>query len=377
MRSYQSEAIESWCAAGGRGVVVLPTGAGKTRLAIAVIEGLNRTALILVPTRVLLHQWRAALREVGVPASGQWGDGTLRTERITVSTYHAALIHMRTFGGSFHLVVVDECHHFVTRSYASLLAQSTAPLALGLSATPPRDEGLENFRDAFGGIVFERRPADIQNHLAKFVRVEERVPVPSALARELVEGRKAGAEVLAQARVAGRMATPADVAKLLRGRRPMAQKWLAWLAAREALSRWEGLVLATELAIQRHAIGRFVVFAESTALAVRIACRLVVPCFVTGIDAQERTLAMQGFKEGRVRGVVSCRVLNEGFDLPGVDTCLIVGSVRSETEYVQRLGRALRKCGNERVKLVEILPDLPSSQRASALRGAWLAERFS
>ncbi len=54
LRPYQDSALWSWQAAGRRGVVVLPTGAGKTRIAIAAMARARRSALALVPTRVLL-----------------------------------------------------------------------------------------------------------------------------------------------------------------------------------------------------------------------------------------------------------------------------------------------------------------------------------
>jgi hypothetical protein len=60
-RPYQAEALAAWRAAGGRGVVVLPTGAGKTFLAVLAIEALRLWSLVLVPTLDLLGQWRTAL----------------------------------------------------------------------------------------------------------------------------------------------------------------------------------------------------------------------------------------------------------------------------------------------------------------------------
>jgi superfamily II DNA or RNA helicase len=57
LRDYQEEAFQQWMKRGQRGVVVLPTGAGKTRLALHTIKMIQRNTLILVPTRVLLYQW--------------------------------------------------------------------------------------------------------------------------------------------------------------------------------------------------------------------------------------------------------------------------------------------------------------------------------
>src|SRR5262245_33555948 len=58
LRPYQQTAVAAWEGAGRRGIVVLPTGAGKTRTAIAAIARAGCSALCLVPTRVLAEQWR-------------------------------------------------------------------------------------------------------------------------------------------------------------------------------------------------------------------------------------------------------------------------------------------------------------------------------
>jgi hypothetical protein len=80
LRSYQREAVEAWRANGDRGVVELPTGAGKTVLAIEAIAALGVPTLVVVPTIDLLEQWRRELEtEFDVPI-GQLGGGEQRDE---------------------------------------------------------------------------------------------------------------------------------------------------------------------------------------------------------------------------------------------------------------------------------------------------------
>src|SRR5713226_2060847 len=54
---HQSEALESWWGSGGRGVVVLPTGTGKTHVAVLAIQRAGRPTLVVTPTIDLLNQW--------------------------------------------------------------------------------------------------------------------------------------------------------------------------------------------------------------------------------------------------------------------------------------------------------------------------------
>ena len=62
-RPYQDDALAAWLAAEGRGVVVLPTGAGKTVLALMATARLGLRTLVVVPTIELLYQWRDAMIE--------------------------------------------------------------------------------------------------------------------------------------------------------------------------------------------------------------------------------------------------------------------------------------------------------------------------
>ena len=67
---HQQEALETWWQQGGRGVVVLPTGTGKTHLAILAIQKAGRPSLVIAPTIDLMNQWYDELTEAfGVPSA--------------------------------------------------------------------------------------------------------------------------------------------------------------------------------------------------------------------------------------------------------------------------------------------------------------------
>src|SRR5690349_20261509 len=112
LRPYQQAALDSWEVAGHRGIVVLPTGAGKTRIALGAIASARVSTLCLVPTRILLHQWQAELERAYDGGVGALGDGSRRLRPITVATYESAYRYMHRFGDRFRLLIVDEAHHF-------------------------------------------------------------------------------------------------------------------------------------------------------------------------------------------------------------------------------------------------------------------------
>src|SRR4051812_8019401 len=108
LRSYQEAALNGWELAGRRGVVVLPTGSGKTLLALAAMARTGATTLCLVPTCALLDQWREELGRAHAGPIGCFGDGKHDLQAITVATFASAQRHGEQLGSRFDLLVVDE-----------------------------------------------------------------------------------------------------------------------------------------------------------------------------------------------------------------------------------------------------------------------------
>jgi superfamily II DNA or RNA helicase len=157
LRPYQEAALAAWELATRRGTAVLPTGSGKTRLAIAAMVRANVPALCLVPTRVLLDQWARAIRELVGFEPGRLGDGEHRIDTITVATFESAWRHMHRLGNQFDLLVVDEAHHFGTGMRDEALDMCTAPLRLGLTATKPRGQAAARLDELVGPTIYELR----------------------------------------------------------------------------------------------------------------------------------------------------------------------------------------------------------------------------
>ncbi|MFB6368502.1 MAG: DEAD/DEAH box helicase family protein, partial [Gemmatimonadota bacterium] len=111
-RDYQRRALERWTAAGGRGSVVLPTGSGKTFVAILAVERHGRGACVVAPTRALVNQWYAQLADAfGPERVGTYYADEKDVRPITVTTYHSAFTVQERWGERFDLLVLDEVHH--------------------------------------------------------------------------------------------------------------------------------------------------------------------------------------------------------------------------------------------------------------------------
>src|SRR6266566_141723 len=141
-RPYQNEALAHWLAVGSAGVIILPTGSGKTLVAAMAIHETGLWTLVVVPTLDLLQQWRTALASalsLGTGEIGIFGGGEKETKPITIITYDSAALYPRELQ-RFGLLVFDECHHLPAPTYRLIAESAFTPLRLGLSATPERSD---------------------------------------------------------------------------------------------------------------------------------------------------------------------------------------------------------------------------------------------
>jgi hypothetical protein len=93
LRPDQHAAIEAWEHAGHRGVIVKPTGTGKTEIALAIIARHRAPTLVVAPLRDLMYQWQRRIKKGLGFEAGVLGDGRQEVWPITVTTYDSAWIH--------------------------------------------------------------------------------------------------------------------------------------------------------------------------------------------------------------------------------------------------------------------------------------------
>src|SRR5213083_2827783 len=169
LRPYQEAALWAWELAQRRATVVLPTGSGKTRLALAAMARAGSSALCLVPTRILLAQWLHHIKRTYAGPVGCYGDGAHELAALTVATFESAYRHMDRLGNRFDLLVVDEAHHFGCGLRDEALEMAIAAARLGLTATPPRPPAADRLAELVGPTVYELSIGDLAGRfLAEF-----------------------------------------------------------------------------------------------------------------------------------------------------------------------------------------------------------------
>lgn len=376
LRDYQEASLQLWQAAGHRGVVVLPTGSGKTHVAIGAIARTQLRTLCLVPTRVLLHQWRAALGASWGCSIGALGDGLRTVEVITVATFESAFRTMERIGHRFGLLIVDEAHHFGNGIRDEALEMCAAPARLGLTATPSAGDAAQRLNMLIGPVLYRLGVSDLAGG---FLSSYDIVPVEV----ELEPAERAAYEAaLALFREAHRpfvAANPgATWAEFVRaasqsdaGRRALA----AWRRSKELLAFPRGKQGALSRLLARHRDSRVLVFTANNETAYRISREHLIMPLTRDIGPSERSDTIARFRAGKLRALVSAQVLNEGFDVPDADVAIIVAGRLGEREYVQRVGRLLRPAPGKRARIYELLARRTSDIRHAARMREALAPR--
>src|SRR5437763_10323538 len=158
---YQVAALAAWDEAGRRGSIVLPTGAGKTFIAIQAISRVNRSTVVVAPTIDLLHQWYGRLVNAFAAEVGVYYGGEKKVLPLTVTTYSSAGDLIAEHGNGFKLIIFDEVHHLPAPSWGEAALMAPAPLRLGLTATYPEEyeqtHGRWRVDDLVGPIVYTKR----------------------------------------------------------------------------------------------------------------------------------------------------------------------------------------------------------------------------
>jgi len=358
LRPYQAEAIEAWLKHRSRGVVVLPTGAGKTLVAMAAIDKKRRGALVIAPTLDLVRQWYDQLKATfGVPV-GVIGGGDYDVQDITVSTYDSAHMYMENIGNRFGLLIYDEAHHLPGPAYALSARLAIAPFRLGLTATPERTDGREtDLVELIGPTVYRRDIVELSgNYLADYETVRITVNLtPEELAlyqdeRGIYRGYldDNGIRISSQK---GWSSFIMQASRTVEGRRALQ----AYRRQRELSLAPSGKIDVVARLLHDHRRDRTILFTQDNATAYEISRRFLIPTITHQTKVKERSEILARFADGSYNAVATSKVLNEGVDVPDANVAVVISGSGTVREHVQRLGRILRKKDGKRATLYELV----------------------
>jgi superfamily II DNA or RNA helicase len=306
LRPYQKAALLAWDLAGRRGLAVLPTGSGKTRLAIAALGAAGVPALCLVPTRVLLHQWVAEIKGVYGGVLGCLGDGQRQLADLCVATFESAFRYMPRIGRLFGMLVVDEAHHFGAGIRDEALEMCRAPLRLGLTATPPSESVLERLEELVGPVVYQLSVGDLAGRwLAELDRIVLRLPLRQEEKLSYFSQLRAFRTVYREFRRAHPTATWQEFIAIAKASAEGRAALRAWRQSRKLLSLTNAKRVAVHELLRRHAENRVLVFTSDNEAAYAIARERLVMPITCHISRTERAAALSAFQRGELHALVS------------------------------------------------------------------------
>jgi superfamily II DNA or RNA helicase len=356
-RPFQTESIEAWRAAERCGVIVLPTGAGKTHVATLAIEMCKRQTLVIVPTLDLMNQWYDLLVSTFNAEIGLIGGGFYEIGAITVTTYASAFRHQERLGNQFGLVIFDEAHHLPSEGYKYAAEFAIAPFRLGLTATPERTDGGENelerligkfvFRleaqqlagEYLADYIIERIEVDLSDEERAAYARERAIYTDFRRAKNLPYGQEGWRMFLIQS------------ARSEEGRRAM-----------KAYRNYKKIALGTESKIHvlqdllvRHKHDKVLIFTAENEMVYRISRDYLIPAITHETNVKERKFWLDAFNNGDVLALATSKVLNEGVNIPDASVAIVLSGSGSSREHIQRLGRILRKKGDKQAVLYEVV----------------------
>lgn len=337
LRKWQQEALAKWREQ-NKGIIEVVTGGGKTIFALACVKELKpETTLIVVPTAALLDQWweetaeffQLRLDDIHIITGSQ----RMRAGTVNIAVLNTAAKLQEGARTVPCFLIVDECHKAATPTFKAVLDIPKTG-SLGLSATPERqyDSGLDDVLvPALGPVIFRYTYREALN---------DRVIVPFSL-RNIVfdleeENQKTYDKLTgAIARSINRigMEAPETISLLLKRAR--------------LLNLSTNRIRLTLKIISTHRKHKILVFHEDIH-----ACNIIqnvleeshvkAGVYHSGLKLRERAETLAAYRKGDLNVLVTCRALDEGFNVPETEIGIIAASTATRRQRIQRLGRILR-----------------------------------
>lgn len=329
LREYQREAVESAHEAGG-GIVSLPTGAGKTVVALRMIHDVGRRSIVFVHTKELLYQWCERIRDVLDVEPGMIGDGNSSEGPVTVAIMDSLVSQGTEDLADYGVVVMDECHRTSAADTFHEAGQSVdAAFRVGLSATPWRRVSGEEMKieGAVGSVAFEKVAPDLieAGHLA---RPEWKTVDPADFGEQ--DTPYAGDD--------------------------WSRDLYTWNIV-ECTARNDAIAdTVTDLANDGRSV---LVPVDRKRHGEMLETRLsgsggVTPAYLCGEhDADRRHQVLGSFGSGDVNVLITTLV-KEGVDLPSINAVVLACGGKSSVKLIQIIGRALRPENGETAIVVDL-----------------------
>ncbi len=328
LREHQDDALLALeqMRAEGKTIALLEhaTGSGKTATAITDARRLGGRTLWLVHLRGLVTQTQREFQKFWPEVeTGRFFGGTHEEDSHNlVAAVQSIAQHLDEFGPKeFSYVVFDECHHAAAETYRRILEHFEPRFILGLTATPDRADGqnlLELFRDCAHRLTLQEAVERGELAPIRCVRVKTNVDLSRVRYNQVQYNRRDIEETIA---------VPARD-------RLIVNTYLEHVPNRKAVAFAVNVGHGEALARE---------FRDSGVPAQSVSGRM---------SNRQREETLRAFRDGGLRVLCACDILNEGWDCPDVEVLLMGRPTLSRVIYMQQLGRGMRKAPGKECLIV-------------------------
>jgi superfamily II DNA or RNA helicase len=274
-------------------------------------------------------------------------------------------------GNLFHLIIFDEAHHLPAESYRQIGLKYIAPHRMGLTATLAKDDGSRiSLKELIGNVVYEMEVDDLAGiHLADYTVQTIPVPLSPDEQQEYDGGFSIYRGFLRSRGIKIRSARDYQRFVMRTGRDPEARR--ALLARNRAMDLALNSSTKVEYLkqlLKKNPEEKTIIFTRHNKLVYRISSEMLLPAITHQTPKEEREEILRRFRQGMYRRIVTSEVLDEGVDVPDASMAVILSGTGSSRQFVQRLGRVLRKKEGKQARLVELVSQGTAETRISRRR---------
>ncbi|WP_170829408.1 DEAD/DEAH box helicase [Acidaminobacter hydrogenoformans] len=316
----------------GSALVVLPTGTGKTTIALEDMKRLadskgKLNALVLAPTLDLTRQWEREAKHY-----------QNKVGKIEVVTYaSAARQYYKDAPGKYHYVVVDEAHHGVAPVLKKAIQHYQPDFMLGLTATDKRLDARK-LESVFGS--YEEK-------------LDLRQAIEKGLLCQIRAFRLESNIDLSEVRFNGKDYVSADLERRIR-----------------VSSRNELIVDVLHKYFYTKLPGKSgLIFCVSVAHAKEMARLLKARGFgAESVDGKDyhRQQKIEKYMKQEIQFLCTCSLLSEGWDAPHTSVIVMARPTLSKVLYTQQLGRGTRLAeGKEALYVIDVVDQYGSFGQVS------------
>lgn len=364
LRSYQRQASDIAVSAftsskvSNNGLLILPTGAGKSLIIADIASRLNEPLLIFCPSKEILEQNFAKLQSYGYWDCGVYSAsvGHKNINKVTFATIGSVMNHMSDFN-HFRYVMIDECHNVNSSGgqYEQFI-HAVPRQVIGLTATPYRlgkaaeGKSMLKFLTRTRPRIFDRvlYCVQIQELLSKGYLAQLSYYDLTCVNLEMVRSNSTGADY--------------DDDSLKRE--------YERCGFYDKLTTSVLRVMHPKSGIPRNGILVFTKFVkESEELVEKLKLKNINAAIVTGeTPKKERERILADFKSGDIKVVANVGTLTTGFDYPELDTIILARPTKSLGLYYQMIGRGIRPYEGKNGWIVDLCGSFRRFGQVSDLR---------